>query len=118
MAQDFGPEIHASMAKPNPRLGAGLGKPRPVTMGAAPPQLPMPGGAGQPGPSQAGVQPPGGNLGQPHPMPGVQNATLPHQGGPPPPDMHNVAAATSIAHAILNGRNTGKLPTGPKKGIM
>jgi hypothetical protein len=108
MATNFGPEIQASMSKPTPRLGAGLGKPRMSVGGAAQPSVsPM-----------AGMQPPGGDPSQPHPTPGVVNSTLPHPGTPPPPDMHNVAAATSIAHAILNGRNTGKLPTGPKKGIM
>ena len=88
MAGSFDPEIKEAMAappkprapKPKMPVGAGPGIP-PGVRGALPPQL-------QKGP------PPGV-------MPGVVNSM--------PPTPAHIAAATSIAHAILGGRPPGAL---------
>ena len=101
---NFAPEIRAAMASrasQGPRLGAGLGRPRPAGIGGGNPgAIPVPSGGASP---PVGGPPMGG---PPMPLPSVANSTMPTQSGPP--DLHKVAAATSIAHAILGGRNVGK----------
>ena len=113
MAGNYGPEIKAAMGDSKlGRLNKSPPKESPADMardktrgikeGSAqdnkldsmPANMRRPPAAGAPSP-QAG--PPVG--GAPQPIPGVQHATLPHQAFPP--DAHHVAAATSIAHAIL-----------------
>jgi hypothetical protein len=102
---DYTPEIKAAVGTGKPgRVNTGPPRKSPGDVARSTPNAKAKG----PPPEEPAAMPKAMQRNEAPVAPGVQNATLPHPTqATMPHDAHHVAAATSIAHAILGHRNSG-----------